>query len=247
MSRNDVAIKVSTQTTLAPDQIITNLYAEHKAGKGPFNQNKSRALVDKYFHAGLDDQVWRVTGGAAKGEEGVLNFDPLYYSQDSEITDFTVSRPDAESGETVTVNFKNFGKNEQIIFGFNMTNEKLKDWRIDRIIYSDGEDLWSLLEYELNPANRAAERYALDGDYLIGTVDCSIETTKNGGWARVKCADQENFQVVDTESLTFGTFNPNETGRKGRLVFRNDKFIDGEHINEAGRKIKITRLKAKTE
>lgn len=244
-SRNGVTTKVSTQTTLAPDQIIANLYAEHKAGKGPFNQNKSRALVDKYFHAGLNDQIWKVTGGDAKGEDGILDFDPLYYSQDAKITGFIVSKPDAENG-AVTVKFKNFGKEEQIIFGFNFTNDKVKDWRIDKITYSDGEDLWTLLEYKLNPANRAAAKYALDGDYLIGAINCSIETTKNGFWARVKCADQENFQVVDTESLTFGIFNPNETGRKGRLVFTNDKFTNGEYISEAGRKIKITRVKAKT-
>jgi hypothetical protein len=31
--------KFSAQTALAPDRIVTNVYAEHKAGRGPFNQN----------------------------------------------------------------------------------------------------------------------------------------------------------------------------------------------------------------
>jgi hypothetical protein len=33
----------TTTTTTTPEQVVKNLYAEHKAGKGPFNQNKSRA------------------------------------------------------------------------------------------------------------------------------------------------------------------------------------------------------------
>jgi hypothetical protein len=57
---------------LAPDQIVRNLYAAQKAGRGPFFQTTNRALVD--------------------GEAGAIDFDPLYGSQDPQISNFTIMR-----------------------------------------------------------------------------------------------------------------------------------------------------------
>ena len=209
-------------TEVAPDQVVKNLYAAQKAGKGPFFQKKSRALVDKYFTGELADAIWKDATTAGDGV-GALDFNPLFYAQDDDITNFVVGRADANG--VVTVKFKNFGKNEEIKYFLTKENTASKVWKIDSIVYSDAEDLASILQYgmmteaEMKAADSANK---LDGDYLVGTVKCSITTNKSGYWARVKCDDQENFQVIDTESLTFGTFNPNEKGRKGKFVLAAD-------------------------
>ena len=82
----------------------------------------------------------------------------------------------------------------------------------------------------------------MDGDYLVGTVKCNFTTNKSGYWARVKCDDRENFQIIDTESLTFGIFNPNEKGRKGKFVLSKDGSI-GKFIDASGKELKVSRVK----
>jgi hypothetical protein len=112
-------------------------------------------------------------------------------------------------------------------------------------MYSDAEDLGSILEYGMmtDAEMKAAESAnKMDGDYLVGKVKCNITTNKSGYYARVKCDDQENFQVVDTESLTFGNFNPNEKGRRGNFVLAADGSI-GEFVDASGKKVKVSRVK----
>ena len=174
---------------------------------------------------------------------GALDFDPTYYAQDVQITDFVVGKSDENN--TVKVNFKNMGKDEEIVFSLVKENTASKIWKIDTIMYSDAEDLGSILEYgmlseaEMKEADGANK---LDGDYLVGDVKCNITTNKSGFWARVKCDDQENFQVIDTETMTFGTFNQNEKGRKGRFVSPEygaiEKFVDA-----SGKEFNVSRIK----
>jgi hypothetical protein len=228
-----------TKTAAAPDAVVKNLYAaQKKDSTNPFSQTKKRALVDKYFTKEFGDIIWKT----AASTEG-YNFDPLYYAQDTQITNFVVGRADANN--IVKVKFKNMGKAEEITFSLVKENTASKVWKIDSIVYSDAEDLASLLEYgmmteaELKEAEKLNK---LDGDYMVGGVKCNITSTRNGYWARVKCDDQENFQVIDTESMTFGTFNPNEKGRKGRFVSPQygaiEKFIDA-----SGKEFKVSRIK----
>jgi len=235
------AQKKKTKAAITPDQVVKNLYAA-KDEKSPFFQKKSRALVDKYFTGNLADAIWKDATSAGDGV-GALDFNPLFYAQDDEITNFVVGKADANG--VVTVKFKNFGKNEEIKYFLTKENTASKVWKIDSIMYSDAEDLASILQYgmmteaEMKAADSANK---LDGDYLVGTVKCSITTNKSGYWARVKCDDQENFQVIDMETLTFGTFNPNEKGRKGKFVLRADGSV-GEFVDASGKKINVSRAK----
>ena len=41
------------------------------------------------------------------------------------------------------------------------------------------------------------------------------------------------FQVVDTEAMTFGSFNPNEKGRKGHFVLTGDGAIENSSTLQA--------------
>lgn len=231
--------KAKTKTTAAAaETVVKNLYAAQKNDStNPFIQTKNRALVDKYFAQNLGDVIWKT----AASSEG-YNFDPLYYAQDTQITDFVVGRADANG--IVKVKFKNMGKSEEVIFTLMKENTSSKVWKIDSIVYSDAEDLASLLEYGMmseDDIKTEESANKLDGDYMVGSVKCNITETKNGFWARVKCDDQENFQVIDTESMTFGTFNPGEKGRKGRFVSPEygviEKFVDSK-----GKEFKVTRV-----
>ena len=234
-------------TTTTPEQVVKDLYAEHKADKGPFNQNKSRAAIDKYFIkvpgsavTVLGDVIWKLESD--KNSTG-FDFDPLYYTQDPQITDFVVGNADKDN--KVTVKFKNFGKDEEIIFSLAKENAASKVWKIDSIVYDDAEDLASILDYSMmSEADKktAEKENKLDGDYMVGSVKCNISSTRNGFWARVQCDDQENVQVIDLETMTFGTFNPKEKGRKGHFVSPEygvvTKFVDA-----SGKEIKVTRIK----
>ena len=229
----------ATPTATTPDQVVRNLYAAHKSdAANPFFQTKNRALVDKYFLKQFGDIIWKTSAN-----EGGWNFDPLYYAQDTEITNFVVNKADANG--IVKVNFKNFGKPEEIAFSLVKETTASKTWKIESIVYSDAEDLASLLEYSLmTEAEMKEEEKAnkLDGDYLVGGVKCNIAETRNGFWARVKCDDQENFQIVDTETMTFGTFNPNEKGRKGKFVSPEYGVIT-KFVDASGKEFAVSRVK----
>ncbi|HKY05682.1 MAG TPA: hypothetical protein VJQ56_12370, partial [Blastocatellia bacterium] len=89
--------------SLTPQALVKNLYAAQEAGSGPFFQFKNRALVYKYLTEGLGDLIWK-DAVAAKGEVGALDFDPLYYSQDPQITDLVVGNPrDAGGPDSVFI------------------------------------------------------------------------------------------------------------------------------------------------
>ena len=232
---------VTTKKAVTPEQVVKNLYAE-KDASSPFFQKKSRALVNKYFTGELADLIWKDATTAGDGV-GALDFDPLFYAQDDEITNFVIGKADANN--VVTVKFKNFGKDEQIIYTLVKENTASKVWKIESIMYSDAEDLGSILEYGMmtEAEMKAADsQNKMDGDYLVGTVKCNVTTNKSGYWARVKCDDRENFQVIDTESLTFGTFNPNEKGRRGKFVLAADGSI-GKFVDAFGKELKVSRVK----
>lgn len=248
-SVKSLAVKTNTKISktkagaVSPEQVVKNLYdAQKNEATNPFFQKKSRALVDKYFMRELADTIWKDATTAGDGV-GVLDFDPLYYAQDTEIKNFVIEK--ADENNIVKVRFKNMGKDEEISFSLTTENTSSTVWKIDSIVYSDAEDLGSIIEYGLMSEadmKAADDANKLDGDYLVGNVKCNIKTNKSGFWARVKCEDQENFQVIDTETLTFGTFNPNEKGRKGKFISPEYGVIT-KFVDASGKEIKVTRVK----
>jgi hypothetical protein len=133
--------------TVAPDKLVRNLYAAHEAGAGPFFQTKNRALIDEYFSKDLADLIWKDAVNA-RGEVGAIDFDPLYGSQDPQISNFTVMEtgwggdskfgPDDEA--VVQVTFKDSGKERMVSFQFKQ--DKDKNWRIYDVHYrSDGSEV----------------------------------------------------------------------------------------------------------
>jgi hypothetical protein len=150
-----VGFAQSRAKATAPNVIVKNLYAAHKAGSSPFFQTKNRALVDRYFTRNLADLIWK-DAVTAKGEVGALDFDPLYGSQDPQITDFTImetgwggdSKFGPASEAVVQVTFKDSGKERMISFQFKQGKDKR--WKIYDVHYRSDDGQIKLAEVLAN-------------------------------------------------------------------------------------------------
>ncbi len=145
-SKATVKAPAASNTATAPNVIIKNLYAAQKAGSGPFFQTKDRALVDKYFRKDLADLIWK-DAVAAKGEVGAIDFDPLYGSQDPQISNFIImetgwggdSKFGGDDQAVVQVTFKDSGKERMVSYQYKQGKDK--NWKIYDVHYrsDDGE------------------------------------------------------------------------------------------------------------
>jgi len=136
------------------------------------------------------------------------------------------------------------GVAEEIKFFLTRETTASKIWKIETIMYRSADDLGAILEsVDRTDAEGkvAASANKFDGDYMVGAVKCNVETNLSGFYARVKCDDQADFQVVDTETLTFGNFNSNEKGRRAKFVLAADGSI-GEFRDASGRKVQVRRV-----
>lgn len=103
-------------------------------------------LVDRYFSKDLADMILK-DAVAAKGEIGAIDFDPLFGSQDPQVTAFKINKSgwaaDAkfttEDKASVTVTFKDGGKKKTVIFAFDQG--AAKEWKIYDIRYPDNSSL----------------------------------------------------------------------------------------------------------
>jgi hypothetical protein len=148
---SSVEFAQSKTKAIAPNVIVKNLYAAQKAGSGPFFQTKNRALVDKYFTKSLGDLIWK-DAVTAQGEVGAIDFDPLYGSQDPQITDFTIMETgwggDSKFGPAdeavVQVTFKDSGKERMVSFQFKQGKDK--NWKIYDVHYRSDDGQVKLVE-----------------------------------------------------------------------------------------------------
>jgi len=125
-----------TAKPLAPDALVTDLYRVHNQKKGPFYQERNRALLDKYFAKSLADLIWkdRIT---SKGEVGVIDADPLYDAQDMDIKNLAIGKAAFENGGAkVIVTFENLGQKKTI--SYLLVNGRT-GWRINDIDYGGEE------------------------------------------------------------------------------------------------------------
>ena len=137
-----------------PDLILKNLYKAHDAQKGPFFDEENRTVLEQYFTKELAGLILK-DAVAAKGEVGALDFDPLYESQDPQITNFKVGEVkwggilkhkgnEPEEGlAVVEVTFKDSGEARRI--GFRFQQNAQKAWKIADINYSDGRSIVGIL------------------------------------------------------------------------------------------------------
>ena len=137
-----------------PDAMLKSLYKAHDAQQGPFFNKDNRKLINQYFTRELTGLIMK-DAKQAKDEIGALDFDPLYDSQDPQITNFKVGkvnwggilkREDDEPEEglaVVDVTFKDGGKTRRIGFRFHQTAKKT--WKIADINYPNGRSIVGIL------------------------------------------------------------------------------------------------------
>ncbi len=132
--------QLRTSRGVSPQALVADLYRQHKK-KSPFFQNKSRALVDKYFDKALADLIWNIPN--SPDEVGPLDGDPLYNAQDVEIKNFVIHNPTIKNvTANLLVTFTNFGKKQEIKF---LLASRPNGWKITNIKYDDGTDLIGIL------------------------------------------------------------------------------------------------------
>lgn len=130
--------EAATGKNLSPDQLVEDLYNQQDNENSPFFQDKNRALVDKYFAKNLADMIWK-DSVESKDEAGVLEFDPLYNAQDTEIADFAVGKPEINGEKaTVVVTFTNFGEGQTVKYLLAKENDA---WKIEDIDYGENSTL----------------------------------------------------------------------------------------------------------
>ncbi|CAA9212447.1 MAG: hypothetical protein AVDCRST_MAG42-25 [uncultured Chthoniobacterales bacterium] len=141
--------------------IVKDLYAAHQNGSALFNQTKDRKLLDRFFTKEIADKLWK-DAVAADGEIGALDFDPLYGSQDPQITKFKVGETNYgkhhRSGDFITyegfaivdVTFTAGGKPMYVMY--QVQTEGADKGKISNITYNDGTSLVDAL----NPETHAA-------------------------------------------------------------------------------------------
>jgi hypothetical protein len=138
-----------------PHAIVAELYAAHDAGAGPFFQTSNRAVVDKFLTKEFADLIWN-DAVKADGEVGAIDFDPLYGSQDPQITDFEImdtgwggdDKFGSDDKAVVQVTFKNAGEEQMISFQFKQGKDE--QWKISDIRYPNQDNL--LLKEHLTAA-----------------------------------------------------------------------------------------------
>lgn len=161
LALSSIGFAQSKKREVAPHVIVKRLYAAHKSGASPFFQTKNRALVDKYFRKDLADLIWK-DAVSAKGEVGAIDFDPLYGSQDPQITNFVIMDTgwggDSKFGHAneavVQVTFKDSGKERMISYQFKQGRDKV--WKIYDVHYR-GADGQVKLATVLREASAAAK------------------------------------------------------------------------------------------
>ncbi len=122
---------------------MAQLYKVHDAEKSPFFQAEDRALVDRYFAKELADFLWK-DAKESKGEVGVIDFDPLYNAQDTEIKNFVVNKAKVDGGKaTVVASFVNFDTKTRITFKLVQQDGV---WKISDIQYTEGHALLKLFK-----------------------------------------------------------------------------------------------------
>lgn len=127
----------------APEALVAKLYKAHDAEKSPFFQDKDRALVDHYFTKELADFLWN-DAKESKGEVGVIDFDPLYNAQDTEIKNFAVNKAKVDGAKaTVVASFVNFDQKTRITFKLLQQDDA---WKISDIQYTEGHALLKLFK-----------------------------------------------------------------------------------------------------
>ncbi|MBX7209294.1 MAG: YbjP/YqhG family protein [Verrucomicrobiaceae bacterium] len=127
------------------DALVTELYQSEKNGADPFGEHMSRKLLDHYFTKELASLIEKDVATSRKNNEpGVLDFAPLYGSQDLEIKKLVVNKPVTAKGmTTVLVTFMNYDDKKSTKVDLIQQDGV---WKIADFHYTDGPSLRALFK-----------------------------------------------------------------------------------------------------
>lgn len=171
----------------APEMVVKNFYAAHDAGKGPFFQTKSRALVDKYFNKELADLIWKDALCQEK-EGGICNldFNVPYATNGGDRKDasgFKIGKPEYGEGNArladVPVTFKLFGAQDKTAqtttILYRLEQGKNDSWKISDVYYPGTEDESSnALTKILSREETNSEDRRFEGELQVGKTESVI-------------------------------------------------------------------------
>jgi len=215
--------------TTSPSALVTDLYRQHDAQKSPFFQDKSRALVDKYFTKATADLIWK-DSTTSSGEVGALDGDPLYDAQDTEIKKFLVGKASiAGTKATVPVTFTNFGQKKTVTFALVKEGGK---WKIDDISYGADYTLVSMLQEDAS-----AENAEFKGEYRVGTTTCTVTPVRMAfevRWLRGKGVEMFFYKEEQDGKHIFES-EQDKSGRTNRFVFDDATYRSGTYVRGDGK------------
>lgn len=125
-----------------PTALVESLYAASD-DENPFFSDHRKTLR-AYFTAALADLI-RKDREASQGEVGVIDGDPRYDAQDTDITALRVARAKiSDDSATVLVTFENFGEKKR--FTYRLETNDDGEWRVDDVEWSRSRTLRTALE-----------------------------------------------------------------------------------------------------
>jgi hypothetical protein len=129
--------------TASPRMVIEALYKAHKQGNGHVFDRVGAIRLDRYFDTKLAGLLRKDILSTPPGEEGSLDFDPLFNTQDLQLSAFHVGQPKVSgAAATVLVSFRNYGHPVKIAY---MMRRTPHGWRIANLDYGHGENLVKIL------------------------------------------------------------------------------------------------------
>lgn len=231
---------------VSPDEVVKELYAQHKNEKGPFFETKNRSVINKFFDKTLADFIWNDLNSGSD-EVGVLSFDALYNAQDFEIKNFAVNEPKitGEKAE-VAATFSNFGEKQNIGFSLVKSGDS---WKISDIKYNGGKN--TLLGYFKEDAAAAAKTGNDSGDtgnfegtYQVGDAVCTVKPIKMAFELKWSKGSGTMIFFFDREAAQNHTFASEDTGKgSDKFVFDDESLTTGKFIRADGKEMAVKKIK----
>jgi hypothetical protein len=130
----------ATAQDRSAQELVRQIYQLDKA-KEPLLQNPK--LIEHYFDLRLAALLKKDLSEHKADGIGLLDFDPLYDAQDTEITRLGIGNPVISGDQaTVLVRFKNFGEPKRVTFRLNRSEGQ---WKVENIIYPGHTNLVDIM------------------------------------------------------------------------------------------------------
>jgi hypothetical protein len=223
----------------APDALVRDLYKTHDKDQGAILDGKSRKLIDKYFDKTLADFLWKDLT-THMDEVGVLDFDPFYNAQETQIKNFKVGEPKIEGDKaTLLVTFQNFDRKETLTYALTRQNSA---WKISDIKYTDGTSLVGYFKEDAK--NNAAKTGGnFEGTYKVGDTTCTVKPVKMAFEIKWTKGSGTMIFFYD-ETAGKNSYSSDDTGKgRDRFVFDDDTLTTGKFIRADGKQMPVSKVR----